>query len=224
MFLAEVKAGPDVRDPRTRDVGAAIDKWRTWPASTLSHHGRACCAVAREWVLGTDYSQLSAGNRLTGPRWLCHRYKWGPSPWPLHWCEAVTRETLDCGALAALSHEVFSARGVRSFPVQLIQRFDEQAARHWRETWAEERVATLWIEDDLVYHEGCAVLVRDDEIKLWDSSIGCWIDPRQPGGYGALLAVRILDTQGIGPTGLTWGAQRIVPNEWRMVAAEGGLA
>ena len=218
MYLAEVKVGPDVQKTDVVDVTAAIAKWRNWPPSTISHHGQACCDIAREWILATDYSQLSAEGRLTGPRWLREKYTWGPSAWPIHWCEAVKRKTLDCGALAALSHEVFTARGVRSFPAQLIQQFSEEATHHWRETWVDESLTAHWIEESLVYHEGCAVLVQDNEIKLWDASTGWWIHPNQFGGYGALLGVRIFDAQADRLTSLTWGTQRIVPNEWQKVA------
>lgn len=224
MYLAEVKVGPHAKETDVEFM-AAIRKWRDWSPSTISHHGHACCDVAREWILATDYSQLSAGARLTGPRWLRETYSWGPSAWPIHWCEAVKRKTLDCGALAALSHEVFTARGVRSFPAQLIQRFNGEATCHWRETWSDESIAVHWIEGDLVYHEGCAVLVRCDEIKLWDSSVGCWIEPKQFGGYGALLGLRIFAPQADGQTSFIWGAQRFLPNEWQKVTrAQGDLA
>ena len=79
MYLAEVE---------TRAAEAAASpvscsaKWDSWPASTISHHGKACCEVAREWVLATDYSQLGDGAAQTGPRWLRQRFPWGPSSWP----------------------------------------------------------------------------------------------------------------------------------------------
>ena len=217
MSLAEGKALIDISEADFVDAGAAVEKWRDFPASALSHHGRACCRVAREWVLGMDYSQLNAGNPLTGPRWLRHKYTWGPSAWPIHWCEAVRRKTLDCGALAALAHEVFSARGVRSFPAQLIQQFSEDATRQWYERWGGDRSSVHWIKEDLIYHEGCAVVVRGDEVKLWDASAGWWIDPNQAGGYGALLAVRITNAQTATPTSFTWGTRRIAANTWQKI-------
>ena len=65
---------------------------RTFPASYISHHGAPCCDIAREWITGMDFSQLNAGHPLTGPRWLRKHFKWGPSKWPMHWCEAVQGE------------------------------------------------------------------------------------------------------------------------------------
>jgi hypothetical protein len=210
MYLAEVE---------TRTAEAAVSpvscsaKWDSWPASTLSHHGRACCDIAREWVLATDYSQLGASGVLTGPRWVRQKYPWGPSPWPLHWCEAVERERLDCGAHGAIAHELFRARGVESFPLQLVQQYSEDATRHWGHKWGEEEVPSAWIDGDLIYHEGCAVVVGDDEVKLWDASAGWWINPRQTAGYGSLLALRICDAAASGRS-VSWAGRRLPTNVW----------
>ena len=113
------------------DTAAAVAEWEHFPASSILHHGRRCCRVAREWLFSMDFSQLSGGDPLTGPRWIARRYAWGPSRWPISWCEAVEQKNLDCGALAALAAEVFAARGVRAFPAQFIQQFTEDATRHW---------------------------------------------------------------------------------------------
>jgi hypothetical protein len=204
------------------DADGALRTWQGWPASTLSHHGAACCRVAREWVVATDYAQLGGESALAGPRWIRHRYPWGPSRWPIHWCEAVRRKTLDCGALAALAHEVFLARGVRSFPAQLIQQFSEDAARDWQRRWEGEQAPASWIKEDLIYHEGCAVVTAADEIKVWDASAGWWVNPRQPGGYGGLLALRIFDAQAEPETAYRWGAHRVAPNVWQKLERSRG--
>ena len=198
-------------------VAASIEKWREFPHSTLAHHGARCCDIARAWATAFDFSQLDGGSPLTGPRWLRQKYTWGPSPWPLHWCEAVERETLDCGALAALAHEVFLARGVRSFPAQLIQQYTNDAARHWRERWAGDECASHWIENDLIYHEGNAALVRGDEIKLWDASAGWWVNPKQFGGYGGVLALKVFASAADAPPVFKWGTHLIEPNRWHEV-------
>ncbi|MFL6228384.1 MAG: hypothetical protein ACJ741_06360 [Pyrinomonadaceae bacterium] len=197
------------------DAEGALRTWQDWPASALSHHDAACCRVAREWVVMTDYAQLGGESVLAGPRWIRHRYPWGPSRWPMHWCEAVRRKTLDCGALAALAHEVFLERGVRSFPAQFVQQFSEDAARDWQRRWEGEQAPAGWIKEDLIYHEGCAVITNGDEIKVWDASAGWWVNPRQFGGYGALLAVRIFGPQAEPGAAYRWGAHRIAPNVWQ---------
>jgi hypothetical protein len=211
MYLAEVEIGT-VEAATVPEVSRCSAAWRDWPVSTISHHGRACCDIAREWILATDCSQLGDAATLTGPRWLRQRYPWGPSPWPLHWCEAAERKRLDCGAHAAIAHELFSARGVKSRPAQFVQQFSEDATRHWADKWREEEIAAAWIDRDLIYHEGCAVALGGDEIKLWDASAGWWIDnPRQSGGYGSLLSVRVLAREG---ESFRWEGRCIVANTW----------
>jgi hypothetical protein len=204
---------------RTGCIAAGIERWREFPYSSIAHHGGRCCRIAREWVLAIDFSQLNGGSALTGPRWLRHKYTWGPSPWPMHWCEAVGRKTLDCGALASLTHEVFAARGVRSFPAQFIQRYTNEATRHWRQKWAAEDCSPHWLADDLIYHEGNAVLAGRDEIKLWDASAGWWINPKQFGGYGGVVAVKVFPHGADAPAVFRWGAHLITPNRWHEIEA-----
>ena len=146
--------------------------------------------------------------------------------WPIHWCEAVEQKTLDCGALAALAREVFSARGVRNYPAQFIQQYTEVAGRQWSKRWAGDGdgASAHWINEDLIYHEACAVVLRDNEVGLWDPSAGWWVNPRQMGGYGALLAVRLLVTRVNPPAEFVWGRHRIGSNRWQKIErASGGL-
>jgi hypothetical protein len=217
MYLAgvEISAVEATGVPKVTSCSA---KWRDWPASTISHHGRACCDIAREWILATDCSQLGDAAVLTGPRWLPQRYPWGPSPWPLHWCEAVECKRLDCGAHAAVAHELFTARGVRSWPAQFMQQFSEDATRHWADKWRKEEIATSWIDGDLIYHEGCAIALDQDKIKLWDASAGWWITPQQSGGYGSLLSVRVFARE---LESFRWGGRRIAANTWEQVRPTG---
>ena len=223
-----IKGLIEVNETDFVDASAAMEKWQHFPTSVISHHGKACCRIAREWFLAMDYSLLNAGNPLTGPRWLRHKYKWGPSAWPIHWCEAVGQKTLDCGALAALAHEIFINRGVTSFPVQLIHQYSEDAARQWYAGWHGNEGSVHWIKEDLIYHEGCAVVVRDNEIKVWDSTASWWINPKQFGGYGGVVVLRVF-AGSAGHNGssaaLSWGTHRIVPNQWQKIErARGGLA
>jgi len=199
------------------DLEAGVANWQHFPASSISHHGLACCEVAREWILGMDFSQLNSGNALTGPRWLRKKFKWGPSQWPIHWCEAVREKTLDCGALAALSHELFLARGVRSFSAQFILEFNDVSTSHWTQTWGAAGSCAPWISEGLIYHEGCAVAVGDHEIKLWDATATWWINPKQFGGYAGLLAARVFDPEALTPAVFTWGAHRVPANAWHKV-------
>ena len=218
MSLAVGKVKIEVNETDFVDINGAIEKWQHFPASMITHHGKSCCRIAREWIFSMDYSQLNGGNLLAGPRWLRHKFKWGPSVWPIRWCEVVEQEQLDCGVHASLAHEVFQARGLRSFPAQFIQQFSEDATRQWSTKWNEGGASLHWIKEDLIYHEGCAVVVKDDEIKIWDPSAGWWVNPKQFGGYGGVLAIRIFTGQAeVSPDSLNWGKHRIPPNVWQKI-------
>lgn len=220
MYLVEADAQLEVGpEERLRPAPLPSDRWQDFPHSAISHHGRACCEVAREWVVAMDYAMLNGGDLGSGPRWLRARYKWGPSSWPIHWCEVVERKVIDCGAHAALAHEVFAARGRTAFPAQFVQKYSADATGQWRGAWAKEDVSCHWLSDDLIYHEANALLVGEDEVKLWDGSAGWWVNPRQQGsGYGNLVAVRIFaDGQIGGGDGFRWGERLLKPNVWNQI-------
>ena len=194
-----------------------FDKWRNFPASRISHHGSTCCEIAREWLNAMDYSNLNGDSPLTGPRWIRQRYDWGPTRWQIHWCEAVRQTALDCGAQAALASEVFTARGVKSYAVQLVQEFSSDATRQWSHRWSAAETSEHWIDENLIYHEGCAVETGNgNEVKLWDASAAWWTNPKQTGGYGGLRAVRLFAAGG-DRADFKWGERRIAPNCWQEV-------
>ncbi len=218
MYLDAAEQLDEIRAEERPKAPSAGSRWQHFPYSCLSHHEDACCHVAREWVIANDFAQLNGGDLLSGPRWLRQKYEWGPSPWPMHWCDVVERKVIDCGAHSALAHEVFTARGVTAFRAQFIQSYSSDALGQWRTKWTDEEVSDHWIGDDVIYHEGNALLVGEDEVKLWDSSAGWWINPRQNGGYGSLAAVRIFaDGQWGGGDGFRWGDRRIKPNHWTQI-------
>lgn len=221
MYLDRAEALDEIRVADTAPALPATARWHGFPHSEPSHHGEACCDIARHWVAAMDFAQLNGGDRLSGPRWLRERYEWGPSPWPIPFCELVARKTIDCGAHSALAHLAFEARGVTAFRAQFVQRYSQEAHSQWRTRWKAEKVSDHWLgDDDAIYHEGNAVLVGDDEIKLWDPSAGCWLNPKQMTGYGSLAAVRLFgaDEKGGGHwgggDGLRWGEHRIKPDAW----------
>jgi hypothetical protein len=217
MYSAAVK---EREEPASERVAQALpsDRWHGFPFSQISHHGEACCDIAKEWLSAMDFAQLNGGDLTSGPRWLREKYEWGPSAWPIHWCEVLGRKVIDCGAHSALAHEAFIARGVTAFRAQFVQRYSADAMDQWRRKWTDEQVSDHWLGDDSIYHEGNALLIGDDEVKLWDGSAGWWINPRQAGGYGSLVAVRIF-AEGVwgGGDGFRWGDYRIRPNEWTQI-------
>lgn len=193
-----------------------FEKWQDWHPSQISHHGQMCCEIAREWITATDFSELGGGSLYAGPRWLRQKFNWGASSFPIYWCEAVRRHTLDCGALAALAHEVFTVRGVESYRVQLVQKFSQVATTQWSCSWSDGDATELrWIDKDLIYHEGCAIAVGNGEIKVWDASAGWWVDPKTGNGYGSLVALRISANNARSP--FVWGDRRIIANQWQKI-------
>lgn len=201
------------------DLAAAMERWRNFPPSTIAHHGGRCCQLARAWLLGMDRSQLNGAAAVTGPRWLRSKFKWGPSRWPIYWCEAVGEKTLDCGALAALAQEVFVGRGVRSFPAQFILQFSDRDTCHWQKNWGDKECTVNWIDDELIYHEGCAVVAREGEVKFWDATASWWVNPRQVGGYHGLLAVRFFAPAADSRERFRWGTHPLSPNPWQRLEA-----
>lgn len=195
---------------------APFEKWQDFPVSRISHHGGVCCETAREWLAAMDFSNLNGGSPMTGPRWIRRYYNWGPTRWQIHWCEAIRQNALDCGAQSALANEVFAVRGVTSYPVQLVQQYSKDATEHWAQKWDGQLTSTHWIDEDLIYHEGVAVVVRAGEIKLWDASAGWWINPTQAGGYGGLRALRLIDFAGDNSE-FVWGEHKIVSNRWHEI-------
>jgi hypothetical protein len=219
-----MKPGREARQPPMREqppppcrARLLVESGTIFPNSYISHHGDACCDIAHDWLLAYDFAQLNGGDLLTGPRWMREHMTWGPSAWPIHWCEAVDRKIVDCGAHAAMAHEAFVARGITAFRAQFVQRYSPAATSSWRQNWNGAGVSDHWIDGDVIYHEGIAVLCSDDVIKLWDGSAGWWINPRQDGGYGSLAAVRITAGVEAYGEGLRWGDRRIKLNQWTAI-------
>jgi len=213
MNLAEAKC-LEVPERAQSALQAAIEAWTHQPASEICDHGQQCCAVAREWFFAMDRSHTPASEPLTGPRWIRQRVTWGPSHWPLFWCEAMAAKSLDCGALAALAKYAFRARGVESHTVQLIQQFTQADGGHWARSWERADVASTWIRDELVYHEVCAVIVPTNELRVWDPTASWWINPRHVSGYSGALALRLIVDSGADAP-LRWEPHLIFANEWQ---------
>ena len=220
MYLVEANSAAARLDEQLAPERLASERWENFPYTCLSHHGSACCEIAREWLVGMDFAQLNGADLSSGPRWLRSRYKWGPSAWPMHWCEAVRRKVIDCGAHAALSRELFAARGLVAFPAQLVQRYSDEATDEWQRNWSEEQASCHWLDGEHIYHEATALLVGEGEVKIWDGSSASWIDSRQrSAGYGSVVALRIHSGKHfVTAGGFDWGGQPIRPNVWNQIA------
>lgn len=225
MSLAAVEKQEVTAAAQSGAITGAVDHWRTFPASEIAHHGEQCCRVARAWITRMDASLSSPGDPLSGPRWIRQRYAWGPSSWPIHWCEAVEEKVLDCGALAAMSRELFAARGLECYAAQFIQRYTPDAAAHWDAKWqGEQACIPHWIRDDLIYHEGCAVVTGDDQVRIWDPTPSWWVNSKQFDGYGSVLALRI-SGPALSGRNFRWGDHSVPTNVWHQIEpADSGFA
>lgn len=211
--------GSGFHHENSKSAVEVYDKWHDWHASEISHHGAMCCEIAREWITANDFSELGGASVLTGPRWLRQKFIWGASSFPIYWCEAVRKKTLDCGALAALAAEVFKTRGVKTYRAQMVQRFSETSTAQWSSSWENSDEQLRWMNDDLIYHEGCAISVGNgkSEVKIWDASAGWWVDPQPKDGYGALLAIRLSAFNLPKDARFTWGNNRLDALRWTAI-------
>ncbi|HVG04702.1 MAG TPA: hypothetical protein VM937_07135 [Burkholderiaceae bacterium] len=125
----------------------------------------------------------------------------------------MAAKMLDCGALAALAKDAFRARGIEAHSVQLIQQFTTADGGHWACSWERAEVASTWIRNDLVYHEACAVLLRD-EMRIWDPTASWWVNPKHINGYSGALALRVI-VDSNPETPFSWGEHQVFANEWQ---------
>jgi len=135
--------------------------------------------------------------RLAGPRWLNRRYQWGPSTWPMHWCEAATETTIDCGVFAALAREAFRLKGVAAYPAQVIRELNTESVAHFERLWSGRDGTFGWTADQHVYHEVTVIVLHDEAAQdglpramVYDATDGHWIEPDGERGYGRDVAIR----------------------------------
>lgn len=211
--------GPTICDNENGvQMEQVFSRWEHWRPASVSHHGTTCCELVREWILSTDLSFLNGGDRHSGPRWLRERFEWGPTRYPIFWCEIGRSPALDCGVHAALAHEVFLARGVSCLRVQMVQQYSEDAANQWHSQWYAADAFTSWLDGRMIYHEGCAILSGDSAIMLWDPSAGWWVDSPKTSGYGSVRAIRVT---GIAGNTFEWGAYAVPCDEWVVIDPPG---
>ena len=100
-----------------------FQEWTEHPSSSLVHHDAECCERARLWFLAYARS-MEIGNisqfEIKAPIWLQQLYSWGPSSWPIAWCELVNKKVLDCGVFAALAREGFKSQGHEVHPAEAL--------------------------------------------------------------------------------------------------------
>jgi hypothetical protein len=188
---------------------ATMDYGERIAPSVLGHHGQPCCERARAWFLMMD--RFFNGHNHAVPIWIRLHWEWGPSRWPLYWCEAMEAKKLDCGVLAALTMEALQQRRAEAFLCQLILRYDARTIEQWRKAWFDAGVTPDWAMGEYAYHECCAIL-RKSEIAVWDPSINAPVKPTAR-GYGGAAALR-LRSNVTDPDPVFWGRLPVNVNQW----------
>lgn len=225
MHLVEVKprARQDVPAPKPgiAESDKLFDRWVEHPSSSIVHHDRPCCDEARLWFLAYAKSveaSQAIHTRIKPPHWLGQLFTWGPSAWPIAWCQIPREKTLDCGVFAALAREVFQAQGVVAHPAQALIRYNEACTDHWKDLWKsgskkmdkrQSRELFPWIGDEVVYHEICVLELPGRDAKVYDSTFGFWIEPEKRDGFRGVLAIRTES-----PRLLRWGGKILSFGEW----------
>jgi len=188
------------------------DRWGRHPASVLRHHGAKCCDRARNWFLATARSfdwSVTEGRENPGARWLSVRFKWGPNPWPVAWCEVFHLPAFDCGVFAALLREVYAARGREAYGGQIIVKSDPQTTAHAAEKWAGAPGSFSWIGNGFHYHEIVVIAGPERNARLYDPTDGVWLSSQHRAGFLAPIAVRSEAGRA-----LDWGGHQLFPDQW----------
>ena len=196
-------------------------RWIEHPSSCIIHHESECCEEARLWFLAYARSMEGSAatqNKIKPPVWLSQLFKWGPSVWPITWCQVIKEKTIDCGVFAALAREVFSAQGFSAHPAQALLSYNNECTGHWKDLWKtgmnkfeKRKVGEVfpWVGTEIVYHEICLLELSDGETKIYDSTFGNWLEFDKRKGFGALLSVRSEC-----PRLLKWGDKILISGEW----------
>ncbi|MHA1780445.1 MAG: hypothetical protein ACTSYL_06205 [Candidatus Thorarchaeota archaeon] len=197
-------------------VSRAIRRWHDMPISPVISHGSECCDQAKEWFVAMDASLAGGAGSLVGPTWVSIRYRQGPSGWPLHWCELIDRDVISCNVFTSISCLLFKNRGFSTFPVHVIQQYPEHITRRWRNEWISQNLLAEWIYGELIRHEVCGI-VTDGSLRLWDGTIGNWLEPPAAQGVGQVLALRPHTSDDAVPKTLRWGDYVVKRDDWTIL-------
>jgi hypothetical protein len=191
-----------------------VDLVRWQEVSVPVDHGSACCAGARRW-LGAIHAAGGPTAPLSGLGWISDMYPWGPSRWPMSWCDLVDQQKLDCGAHSAVAREVARGVGVELLGVQLLLWSGASDIAHWASAWREGGVAPTWLFDGLYYHE--AVGVSGESLAVLDTTRNARVTPDTAPGNGSVAAIRV--SGGHAET-LRWGRHDLVVGQWMLMTGE----
>jgi hypothetical protein len=100
-------------------------------------------------------------------------------------------ETHDCGAMAALSTEIYKMRGVDARPIQLILAFNETTTDAWSALWRDTILEYPWCGKGFAYHEATAVFDDQGQFQIWDPLGRFWLPLEMGAGYESVVAYRV---------------------------------
>jgi hypothetical protein len=175
-------------------------------------HGSACCSTARRW-LSAVHAAAGATSPLSGLGWIAEMYPWGPSKWPMSWCNLVEQDKLDCGAQSAVTREVLRANGSAVLGVQLLIRASPTDIGHWGSTWRDDGVAPTWLFERLYYHE--AVGLVEGTLTVFDPTRNWKVRSDGRTEDGTVAAIRV---SGGDATTVMWGRHELAVGEWIALA------
>lgn len=202
------------------DLIAAANVWRAAHPSGLLMHSAMCCRVAAGWIVANDRSLAEAAGTIV-PWWLRHWKHWGPSPWPLHWCEAVRLGTWDCGVFAAAGDHLMRARGLDSRRVLAIEEATPTETQQWRHLWEAAGREPTWTHGAAAYHEVCG-LVSDGVLSIWDPTEAVWIRPGESLPQAPVLALKVFAANDQ-ELMVNWQGVNLPCGVWVRTGATGGV-
>jgi hypothetical protein len=194
------------------ESSAIQEVWVHKRYSEISHHGKECCATALSWFLAMDRSLRLHPTSM--PVWIRERWEWGPSSWPIHWCELGEADKLDCGALAAITRRALLARGVIALPCQSILEYTPDTIAHWREGWRAAHRTPDWTSERHVYHETVGI-VEHGKVRIWDPTENAWMPSEGSLSDGRPLRIKV-SRDSVGPelSSVLWGKMSLALEEW----------
>lgn len=157
---------------------------------------------------------MSLRDRRAPPAWLYEKFDWGPSTWPVYWCEAAEAESIDCGVFAAIARALLLARDVPAAAVQLVEKFNEKNVENWRARWTSDAAEVGWLSSPFCYHEAVG-LIDCNDLLIWDPLDQKRVTPLSTGKYGKVVFFRILEPRREKSIGaIQWGNTEVDVGEW----------
>jgi hypothetical protein len=197
------------------EVEEAIKVLGSIPPTQILSHGDEMCEVARKYLIGLDSLLAIGNNPIEPPVWITIKYKWGPTRYPVYWCQIVKAEELDCGSLSAVIREIYRSRGVHTLPVQLILKYPVHIIEHYIAMWRRKGLPVNWIWGNYVYHEVVGVILDECEMKIYDPVENSWIKSSGHVERGRVAAIRISGEETC--SYLHWENKYIELNKWHIL-------